>query len=782
MIDFSNIENPIVYDKMNICHKLRIQKNVRKLFINTYLNVINRKRMADYVITNKDTLDKNINVTQILSNAVVLVPISNTGNYTNVHGYSVNERRYVLDILRATGIFNIKLGEWHGKDSPRNFLTTVSYKKSIKYLNEDFIAFLKSKYSKEKFQAKLFLLIKLHSELGFYQLFNKYDWLNLSFLDSKKYNKLQDTIEYKKEMKDLDSKAKIYIGSKENKSTEKLNNNNFIHLEKESKEISDINKMLPKGLEDLKYKRTLLSYSDMNSCRKNYLNESELGTDFGGRLSSFFNYGIKKDVRNWFMNIIDYKEVDMSAMLFNTLYFYETGKFHTERIYNKIAKYILLNKKSLKHLSNEDLIFATSILANKIKQSVILTYNVDGKDFTKKTINKQLRLKGLDTNFKSEMLEEFPDCDIKLKSIELGFIDSKTRKGNWPLIQNYTVNKRNINFLERNGITEENRRFLEILGNHRITASEIMYSLEKNVPELRQYMYRGNSLETQFIESQALISITKEMKHDHIIPFLVHDGFYVPEKYVEKYDKLFHIATAKATINYKSNKLEDLYNLDMTNSPELFINTIEKLYNINKTKYNTKETFLKEQKNFSYITSSVIGNNTKRRKSLFPYTIWNNSDFDIIEKGNISDLDLKSLKFKILDYLHTSNNFSISSFLVSLYLFSMYNNTYLLYKSDFSMKEVIISDFLSQSKSDNNRSQYNLNNNFIKNDINTLVTLMINTEKYKYRNKESLNRKVKLKINNIKVKIKNLKRKNTTINTDYLEEQHRYRVILDSGG
>jgi hypothetical protein len=79
---------------------------------------------------------------------------------------------------------------------------------------------------------------------------------------------------------------------------------------------------------------------------------------------------LKKEVREEIMKQYGYEEVDFSAMILNTLYYYETGKFYPVRIYNVFTK-TYLQKIGLKD-SSEELV---SYLADELKMTFVTMFN-----------------------------------------------------------------------------------------------------------------------------------------------------------------------------------------------------------------------------------------------------------------------------------------------------------------------------------------------------------------------------------------------------------------------
>ncbi len=67
---------------------------------------------------------------------------------------------------------------------------------------------------------------------------------------------------------------------------------------------------------------------------------------------------------------------------------------------------------------------------------------------------------------------------------------------------------------------------------------EIVEAIEKQCPEIKDYIFNPITSIAQRMESKIIITIANEMLKDNLMPFLIHDSFIVPKEYAKKYDRL----------------------------------------------------------------------------------------------------------------------------------------------------------------------------------------------------------------------------------------------------
>ncbi len=252
--------------------------------------------------------------------------------------------------------------------------------------------------------------------------------------------------------------------------------------------------------------------------------------------------------------------------------------------------------------------------------------------------------------------------------------------------QSVKTGLRNEAYKEIHGDTENTRNLLGLLSYCEVTANDISKALYKKVPELRQYMFSKNSLRTQRIESDILVNICADLRHDNIEPFLVHDGFYVPANYVRKYKRLLKKYTRIECEKYKAELLSNFLDID----PTKFVKNMDSILNNNRNTHQSHSLYKSRRSYFSFFIEPCLGTNYKNIKNLETLSIWDSSD--IVKMNNLNRKNLCFLKNKFTKLVKHGKSFTLNKLFTSLYIYAKTTGKHLVNVNDINFLILVIKD------------------------------------------------------------------------------------------
>jgi hypothetical protein len=275
-------------------------------------------------------------------------------------------------------------------------------------------------------------------------------------------------------------------------------------------EVDFINKLWPQDLEEGFIYRRVFNVDEYS----------------GGRFTSRFT-SMPKSIRKFLIeDRTDYVEIDFPAMVPNTLRQYVDGEYFSERPYNMVAEAIIKYK-----YRNKPKLLETAIrlykepLSNAIKRPMLYLLNnqisVDNLNSRKysKSIYKSLINNGLQNTTKEirEAKERFnfiTDPEDYNMNVTMALCDMKKRRWSSNVSKDIEA------------------------PTFRLSPKNIYYAMTKELKELTYFMLCFSWKMTMRIESELLVQVSKELKKDHLLPLFVHDAFYVPKVFEDKYRNL----------------------------------------------------------------------------------------------------------------------------------------------------------------------------------------------------------------------------------------------------
>lgn len=287
----------------------------------------------------------------------------------------------------------------------------------------------------------------------------------------------------------------------------KVNKKYIIKASKANTDITmKINNLLPQEL------KAEYSYTRI-------YNDDELS---GGRFYSLFNSMPKKTRKMLVEDQCNYVEIDVQAMVPNILKLVMDDSFFDERPYNLVATSLLKSKLRLKEIDNcsEELV---SIIANIIKKPILIIFN--NEYLTEKKINSRESGREiyniLIENGLANTSEEENIASISVKNMK----ESEAKY----------INKFNILYTERQTRWEKNVGTFFQCPTFNMKPSDIFKAMKNTLQGLEGFMLTSNWSWTQLIESELLVDISLDLEQDKLLPLFVHDAFYVPQEYEQKY-------------------------------------------------------------------------------------------------------------------------------------------------------------------------------------------------------------------------------------------------------
>lgn len=280
----------------------------------------------------------------------------------------------------------------------------------------------------------------------------------------------------------------------------KVNKKKIATSEAISKMTDQINSLWTEGLEKFHYKR-VFNKNDMN----------------GGRFYSPLSNMSKVHRKRIILNNLGYKEIDFTAFVPNVMKLFADGEYFDERPYNKVSKQILKDKARNKssEVKQSYLSDYENILSDALKKPILAIMNQDY--YKDKTINKSKALWGV---LRSHALANTPE-EMKACS---DIIDNAIKASNL-----YNLREQRWKVLHGDDIP---------CPHFYIKPSNLLSAMKKSLKEIDNYLLSSNWGWTQFIESEVLIAISSNLKEDNLLPLYLHDAFFVPEGYYEKYKTL----------------------------------------------------------------------------------------------------------------------------------------------------------------------------------------------------------------------------------------------------
>jgi hypothetical protein len=264
----------------------------------------------------------------------------------------------------------------------------------------------------------------------------------------------------------------------------------FIPMDDDVSTVDAINKgFIDNNLDSFKYTRI---YSDMEY--------------FGGRFYSLFTK-IPKPFRKRLMEFHNYKEIDYSSMILNSMSVYNSNDY-------LINPYDCLLDALIKKKNTSEVFKAP--LKEYIKQATIIAFNSFMYSEESKSLNVLFTSIGL-LNTKEEkrlaklMVKSFVYSNLYFVKLHEVLYDM--RKIRW----------------EKN-VSKEIK-----CPNWILSSSAYLKILKKELKSIQNFIGVENWSWTQFMESECLVELYKDLEKDGILPFFIHDAFYVPEQYKEKY-------------------------------------------------------------------------------------------------------------------------------------------------------------------------------------------------------------------------------------------------------
>jgi len=243
----------------------------------------------------------------------------------------------------------------------------------------------------------------------------------------------------------------------------------------------------------------------------------------GGRLYSLFNQIPKKERKMLILDYFDYKEIDFTAFVPNTMKIFVDGESFKERPYNKVSREIIkgkFKKKDDKERRNKALIIYEQVIADQIKRPILMMMNQEGyaeQDIMKnKAVWNSLVESGL-ANTKEELRKAKYHSGNKIE-------DAKRRNK-----ELYTY--RAMRWNENVDSKVECPHFF-------IKPNNLLVATKKALKEIDKFLLTSNWGWTQYIESELLLRVSLDLKEDNLLPLFIHDAFIVPEKYYQKYREL----------------------------------------------------------------------------------------------------------------------------------------------------------------------------------------------------------------------------------------------------